>query len=299
MPSQGYQDHVASIRAASWPRLIVLPAAVALLVLIVLPSLFTLLFGLLVPPPHDTEIHLAGALGMHVTVLLGGMLMIKASAMTWAGLGFTSQDRLRQCALGLALGAGLLALVALAILALGGITITWAFTPAAIGTISVAALFFLAQGVWEELVYRAYLMPHLSKAWGDTASILVTSVLFTVFHALNPGLGVMPILNLTVFGLVFALLYYRTGSMWITGLAHSAWNFAQGYVFGSEVSGNATHHSVMASRPVQGHELLSGGSFGFEGSIVTTLTGVALIVLLTVLWPRLRWRTADSAHAAP
>ncbi|BDA64127.1 CPBP family intramembrane glutamic endopeptidase [Actinomyces capricornis] len=279
------------IEGASIWRLLGLPLLVSLVVLVVLPAT-----GLLLTPilggGVEEPISLSNGVGMWVALIGGGLLMIRASRLSWSGLGFIRQGWPRALATGALLGAGLLTLVALVIWMLGGTRIEYAFTASALGPIAVAVFFFAAQGTWEELVYRGYLMPHLSRLWGDKASIIVTSLFFTAFHAANPGLTFMPILNLTVFGFVFALLYYRTGNMWLTGASHAVWNFSQGFIFGSEVSGNAASASVLRSTGVPGRDLLSGGPFGFEGSIVTTIAGILIIAGLVFLWPK---RTAAAA----
>ena len=39
-------------------------------------------------------------------------------------------------------------------------------------------------------------------------------------------------------GLMFCSLYALTGRLWVPIGLHLAWNFAQGYLFGANVSGN-------------------------------------------------------------
>lgn len=286
-----YQDHVFRIEGRTIWRLLGIPLLVSVVVLVALPAtgmLFYPIFG----GSAEQAISLANGIGMWVALIGGGFLMIWASKLSWSRLGFIRQGWLRALLTGAVIGAGLLTVVALTIWALGGIRIEYAFTPEAISAILVALFFFAAQGTWEELVYRGYLMPHISKLWGDKVSIIATSIMFTLFHAFNPGLTYMPILNLTVFGFVFAMVYYRTGNMWLTGAMHAVWNFSQGFIFGSEVSGNPASASVLRSTAFSGRDLLSGGPFGFEGSIITTIAGVLIILGLMFCWPK----SKDKVH---
>jgi hypothetical protein len=60
---------------------------------------------------------------------------------------------------------------------------------------------------------------------------------------------------------------------------HAAWNFTQGAVFDFAVSG-IDMRAVLDAR-TQGPELLSGGEFGAEASLLTVLLCLALSVVAT------------------
>ena len=122
-------------------------------------------------------------------------------------------------------------------------------------------------------------MPYFSKKFGDITSIILTSILFTLGHALNPGMKILPVINLFIASLVFSVIYYYKGNLILVGVGHGLWNFSQGYIFGAEVSGNIVPSSILKSIPVSGYELISGGSFGFEGGIITTFIGIILILI--------------------
>lgn len=281
-----YQDRVSAIHFISKWRLIWLPLIIAMIVLAVLPAIFTPLFAAVLGLDAGALISWASALGMGATLVLGIFIMKKGSKLTLADLGLPRRKAVAKSLGGLLIGIACVSIVAMIILALGAITISSAYTSAALGPIMTAAVFFIFQGTWEELIYRAYLMPHFSKVMGDTWSITLTALLFAAFHAVNPGMQVLPAVNLIIYGFVFGLLYYRTGNLWLTGLAHSAWNFTQGYFYGSEVSGNAVTGSVLTSPTVPGKELISGGHFGFEGGLVATAFGLLLIVFLANFYPK-------------
>ena len=57
---------------------------------------------------------------------------------------------------------------------------------------------------------------------------------------------------------------------------HLTWNFFQGPIFGFEVSGIESESIIKQS--VTGNEILTGGSFGFEGSILATV-GIIIMIL--------------------
>ena len=73
--------------------------------------------------------------------------------------------------------------------------------------------------VFEELMFRGWLVGSLREKWGDTAAIVVSSALFAVIHGDLPG---MP--ALFALGLVFGWVYRRSGSLWASILVHGMWN---------------------------------------------------------------------------
>jgi len=84
-------------------------------------------------------------------------------------------------------------------------------------------------------------------------------------------------------GVTFSLIYYYTGNLWIVGAMHTLWNFILGFIVGSQISGIVTYHSVFFSIPVENKDLISGGAFGFEASIVTTVVELAISLFVIYL----------------
>lgn len=69
-------------------------------------------------------------------------------------------------------------------------------------------------------------------------------------------------------------------SIWGIGALHSAWNFTQDHIYGSEVSGAATTVSIFKMESPQEKALINGGSFGPEGGMVVTIIMLAGVILL-------------------
>jgi len=64
---------------------------------------------------------------------------------------------------------------------------------------------------------------------------------------------------------------------------HTFWNFILGFIVGSQVSGIATYNSIFFSIPVENKDLISGGIFGFEASVVTTIVELAISLFVIFL----------------
>lgn len=157
-----------------------------------------------------------------------------------------------------------------------------------VGNINVLLLIkvfiiFIFQGLFEEILFRGYLMPMFSKVIGIKFTIILLSFLFTCIHLINPNLDIIGLANVFLAGVTFSLIYYYTGNLWIVGAMHTLWNFILGFIVGSQISGIVTYHSVFFSIPVENKDLISGGVFGFEASIVTTIVELAISLFVIYL----------------
>ena len=100
---------------------------------------------------------------------------------------------------------------------------------------------------------------------------------------INPNLDIIGLANVFLAGVTFSLIYYYTGNLWIVGAMHTIWNFILGFIVGSQVSGIDTYNSIFFSIPVENKDLISGGVFGFEASIVTTIVELAISLFVIYL----------------
>ena len=156
-----------------------------------------------------------------------------------------------------------------------------------VGNISILLLIkvfiiFIFQALLEEILFRGYLMSFFSKVIGIKFTIILLSFLFTCIHLFNPNLDIIGLANVFLAGVTFSLIYYYTGNLWLVGAMHTLWNFILGFIVGSQISGIITYNSVFFSIPVENKDLISGGVFGFEASIVTTI--VELTISLFVIY---------------
>lgn len=66
----------------------------------------------------------------------------------------------------------------------------------------------------EEFIFRGVLLQRWAVRWNLPVGIMASSVLFGILHVNNP-------LGLTMFGIIMALLYIRTRSLWVPIIAHA------------------------------------------------------------------------------
>lgn len=140
---------------------------------------------------------------------------------------------------------------------------------------------FLIQGGVEEWVARGYILRALRERYGFLVSASFSSLVFASLHAANPDASVLAIVNTFLAGFLLAELVERSGSLWSAVLCHGVWNFAMGCVASLPVSG-ATVFKLFEVR-LTGPVLVTGGGYGPEGSLLTT---VLVLPLIGLLWPR-------------
>jgi membrane protease YdiL (CAAX protease family) len=146
-----------------------------------------------------------------------------------------------------------------------------------------AVLAFLSVGIYEELMFRGYILQRLNDRAGKTASILVSSFIFAVMHGLNPGADAFGIFNTVGIGAILCVIYFRTGSLWMPIGFHTAWNFSLGYLYSLPVSGIPLY-GVLNVVEIEPGSRLTGGSYGPEAGLACT---VALAVWgAWLIWKR-------------
>lgn len=144
-----------------------------------------------------------------------------------------------------------------------------------VGTLGV--LFVAATN--EELVFRGYPFQRLAESLGAAAAVALFAGLFGLAHLGNPSRTWISTLNTMLVGIPLSVGYLRSRSLWLPVGLHFAWNFLQGYGLGLPVSGLGAPFSLLKAT-VRGNELLTGGSYGPEGGLLTTGVIAAATVYL-------------------
>lgn len=151
---------------------------------------------------------------------------------------------------------------------------------------------WLIQGAEEEILCRGYFMPSLSGKMPLWAAVLISSVFFSLMHIMNAGFNLIVLVNLTLTGIMFAVLAIRFDSLFVCCAAHSVWNFVQGNFYGLPVSGMDAGGSVFRFELAENMDLWTGGVFGLEGSLSETI--VMVIVIAAVVFIPKKNKNAES-----
>lgn len=139
---------------------------------------------------------------------------------------------------------------------------------------------YMVQGMAEEVLCRGYFLCSYARRYPLYAAVIANALFFAALHLFNSGITVLAFVNLTLFGIFASLYFIRRGNIWGIGAFHTVWNLVQGNFYGIQVSGMPVGNTFLTMNPVEGKELLNGGAFGMEGSLICTLVYIAGIVWL-------------------
>lgn len=148
------------------------------------------------------------------------------------------------------------------------------------GLIALYLLGFFVQGMSEEFIFRGYFMNSIGSGHSALLAVGISSVAFALAHTTNPGFGALPFVNLVLFGAFAGLYMILFDDIWGACAIHSIWNFTQGNFYGINVSGISDTESVFRTTAKTSHAILTGGDFGIEGSIITTVVLLAATALV-------------------
>jgi membrane protease YdiL (CAAX protease family) len=160
----------------------------------------------------------------------------------------------------------------------------------------------------EEILIRGIVFRFLEEFGGSWFALALSSALFGFLHASNDNATVFSSLAIGLeAGVLLGGAYMLTRNLWLAIGLHFGWNVTQGYVWDVPVSGAAVDGLIEAQS--RGSDLISGGAFGVEASIVALIvaTGAGIwIVILSVRrghvvrpwWARRRLSRESAALAA-
>lgn len=146
--------------------------------------------------------------------------------------------------------------------------------------------FWLLQGGTEEVATRGWLLTRIAARTNLPLAIVISSSLFGILHMGNAGVTFLSVLNIILDGVLAALLFIYTDSIWLVVAQHGTWNYVQGNLLGFQVSGTGADASIFSFTMGDGPDWLTGGAFGAEGSIITTLVLLVSLVIVYLLGER-------------
>jgi hypothetical protein len=190
---------------------------------------------------------------------------------------FARENALQELLAGLIAGAAIFSAVVAVVAALGGYHILGYGKFDSIWPLLALAI---TSSVGEELLFRGILFRFIERTGGSWVALVLTSALFGGAHITNPGATLFSSLAIALeAGILLGGIYMLTRRLWAVIGVHAAWNFTQGWIFGLPVSGTSPNGIVRAE--LTGPEILTGGAFGLEASIVTVVivTSVGLATL--------------------
>ena len=204
-------------------------------------------------------------------------------------LGFALKGYKNEAGLGLVGALSILGIGSLLLVATGNIIFISANLNA--GPLLLELAIMLIVAFVEELIFRGYLLNNLMQSTNKWVALAITSLLFAVYHFSNPDVSVFAIINIILAGFLIGINYIFTKNLWFGICFHFAWNYFQGPILGYDVSGLKL--TSLLQQVISGPELLTGGEFGFEGSLLCPLLFALFIIIFSVAFNR-RYQAAKA-----
>jgi len=280
---------------SGWLRCLIFIIALGLLVL-VQSLIIVLATGI------TSEAEFAGISNKPVGIFVQIFMLGSAVVLIWLfrrfvdnrsfiSLGFSLKgDKIRDLFVGILWGAGLILVVFGVLYISGSVTIAEVGLPVA--SLVFLLLFLTMASAYEEIILRGYILNNLMQSMNKYLALILVSVLFAALHGFNPNVDLIGLLNIILAGLLLGIYYLHRQNLWLPITLHSAWNFFQGPVLGSAVSG--TKSPSILTLETSGHKLLTGGEFGFESSVVTSVLLILATLALHVIYRRSQRQQQDS-----
>lgn len=149
-----------------------------------------------------------------------------------------------------------------------------------IGIIIILIILVLMQGFLEEVVFRGYLMTRLAAKKGKWIAIILSSIFYLVFRMSNPSASKLDLINIFLISIVMSLLYWYFDNILVIAIFHAFWNCISGVVFGFNISGIKVSDTIFTVEAISDKQILTGGSYGIEGSIIATVFFAVLGLLV-------------------
>ena len=179
--------------------------------------------------------------------------------------------------LGILVGFIIMVLVVSTIVAMRDATVTW--KGFSVEKQFSVCMMFLAVAVGEEMIFRGVIFRWIDERWNTWVALLISAILFGWMHISNDNATWWSSLAIAVeAGLLLGASYKWSGSLWVPIGIHWAWNYTQGNIFGLAVSGSDAGETMLTTI-VNGPDIITGGAFGPEASIISVILGTFFTIV--------------------
>lgn len=156
--------------------------------------------------------------------------------------------------------------------------------------IMFSILLFLVISITEEVLFRGYILRNLMTSFNKYIALLLSSILFSLAHGLNPNIDLLGLTGIFLAGILLGITYIHTKNLWFPIALHFSWNLFQ-TLLGFNVSGRNAYSMIEFS--IKENTLLNGGTFGFEGSILSLIAMILTIIGITIYYQRKKLSTTS------
>jgi len=214
------------------------------------------------------------------TLVVIGLWVVRKERRPFTSLGFRGSQPVGRALVGFALGIAAFVVPTLVLVGVGqlgdGRSAHTRSGMDALALVALLLLTFVVQATAEEVVTRGYMLQVGGLQLPSWIAVVLSSFLFAAIHLdFHP----LVLLNITLYAVAASFVALGQGSLWLVCGFHIAWNWVQGNVMGIAVSGTPREVALFTFGAKEGSsDLLTGGSFGLEGSLAASLV-LALLAI--------------------
>jgi membrane protease YdiL (CAAX protease family) len=157
-------------------------------------------------------------------------------------------------------------------------------------------LMFLFVGLFEEYLFRGYMLYTLADGVGFWPAAILLALLFGFAHMGNGGEGRIGVIDVCIFAMFAAVTLRLTGNLWLAVGAHAGWDWGQSFFYGVNDSGAPAVGHLLNSH-VKGPDWLSGGSVGPEGSVLSSLLQILMIAAFVAIYRKRQQELPLTVHS--
>ncbi|MDB2672959.1 CPBP family intramembrane metalloprotease [Flavobacteriaceae bacterium] len=209
------------------------------------------------------------------TFLVIGLFMQFVDKEKFIDLGFKTKGKLKEFIVGIVAGLIVMGLGYYLLSSMG--QLSFQSINFDMQEILISFLLFTIVAIVEETLLRGYVLRNLMYSFNKYIALIWSSILFSLMHGFNPNIDTFALIELFLAGILLGQSYIHTKNLWFPIALHFSWNFFQTH-FGFNVSGQETYSLIEFS--IVENNLWNGGDFGFEGSWLSIISSIIMIILV-------------------
>ena len=222
----------------------------------------------------NTMIVLEYSMIIFMTILLW-LFMKFIDKQPFIQIGLQTKGRLKEFNYGILLGFVIMATAYLFLFSINEIVFSnFSFN---LNKVLLSIILFSGVSVFEEVVFRGYLLKNLLESFNPFVALFISSIFFSLIHGSNPNVTTLGLCNIFLAGFFLGASYVFTKNLWFPIALHFSWNFFQS-MFGFKVSGLDSYSIIEFTIPE--NNMLNGGEFGFESSVLSLVVVLFSTILI-------------------
>ena len=293
-----FQSYVDNIQESNKKNLFILPLIILVVMQIIgfflgMASVFIVSFiSIIKHKTIDFEVFLSGTSSINLItytlILFFTILLIKQNTRSkLSEIGINGENGIKYFCYGSLVGIVMATIVFLLLFFSNSILVEMNENIIYVDIFKVFIVFFvLALG--DQILMRNYFLTFFTKIMGIRNSTILISFISVLIFLIAKGFKILDIkallffLNIFLGYMLYSLIYYFYGNMWLVVGISTLNNFFQTMVFGSKLDILYAINPLFKLRIIENTIILNGGNYGFEGGIFYTI--LYLIGVLFMLY---------------